>query len=190
MKIGIIIGSTRPGRVGAQVGQWVDSLAQQRDDADFEVVDLSDFDLDLLNEETVPGAANREYENPKTQAWSKKIDQFDGYVFVTAEYNHGVPAAFKNAVDVLYPEWTNKAVGFVGYGADGGIRAVEHWRGIVANLSMTDVRAQVALSLFTDFTAFIGGTFTPADRRADELTAVLDQVVAATSLLARVDADA
>ncbi len=153
----------------------------ERDDAEFELMELADFNLGLLDEPTVPGAANRNYENPQTRTWSEKVDQFDGFVWVTPEYNHGVPAAFKNAFDLLYPEWVHKGVGLVGYGNDGGVRAVEHWRTILANAQMHVVRAQVPLSTFTDFT---DGDFTPSERRTGELKTVLDQLVATTRVCA------
>lgn len=183
MKIAIVLGSTRPGRLGAGVADWVARLAKERQDAEFEVLDVDDFDLDLLAEPTVPGAANREYESEKTRRWGAAVDSFDGFVFVTPEYNHSVPAAMKNAFDVLYPEWSHKSVGFVGYGADGAVRAIEHWRTIVANAHMVAVRGQVSLSLFDDFA---DGELTPLERREGELTTVFDQVVAmATSLEAQ-----
>ena len=171
--IAIVLGSTRPGRLGAGVADWVARLAKDRDGADYQVLDVDEFDLDLLAEPTVPGAAGRDYDNEKTRRWSRAVDEFDGFVFVTPEYNHSVPAAMKNAFDVLYPEWSDKPVGFVGYGADGATRAVEHWRTIVANARMVAVRAQVALSLFQDFS---DGELTPLDRREDELATVFDQV--------------
>jgi NAD(P)H-dependent FMN reductase len=178
MKIAIIVGSTRPGRKGTTVGRWVNDQAQQRDDVPgrvaFELLELEDFDLPLLDEPTVPAAADREYEVPQTRRWSEVIDSFDGFVFVTPEYNHGVPAALKNAVDVLGPEWGNKAIGFVSYGADGGVRAVEHWRTVAANLMMTDVRAQVSLLVFEDWK---DGEFRPLDRREGELQTMLDQLI-------------
>ncbi len=177
MKIAIIIGSTRPGRRGAAVGQWVYEIASRRDDAEFELVDLKGFDLGLLNEPTVPGAANRQYENENTRRWSRVIDGFDGFVFVTPEYNHGVPGAFKNAVDLIYPEWNNKAVAFIGYGAEGGVRAVEQWRGITANLMMVAARAQVPLSNFRDWD---GAEFKPLDSRERQVKSVLEQLVALT----------
>src|SRR4051812_18630457 len=181
MRIAIIVGSTRPGRKGTSVGRWVHDHALQRDDvpskASFDLVELEDFDLPLLQEATVPAAADREYETPQTRAWSEAIDGYDGFVFVTPEYNHGVPAALKNAVDLLGPEWAMKAVAFVSYGANGGVRAVEHWRGVMANLRVADVRAQVALMTFDDWK---DGEFRPLDRRAEELQAMLDQLVEAT----------
>jgi NAD(P)H-dependent FMN reductase len=185
MKIAIIIGSTRPTRVGGSVGEWVyrvarDRIAAGKTEARYELVDIKDFNLELLDDPQVPGAANRQYVSPTTQAWSKKIDEFDGFVFVTAEYNHSVPAAFKNAVDLLAPEWADKAVGFVSYGADSGIRAVEHWRTIVANLRMLDVRAQVPLSLFTEFGP---DGVNPNERRERELNTMFDQLEDATGML-------
>jgi NAD(P)H-dependent FMN reductase len=181
MKIAIIVGSTRPGRKGSIVGRWVHDQALQRDDVswkvDFDLVELEDFDLTLLQEPMVPAAADRDYETPQTRRWSEKIDSYDGFVFVTPEYNHGVPAALKNAVDVLGPEWAHKAVAFVSYGANGGVRAVEQWRVILANLMVSDVRAQVALMAFDDWK---DGEFKPIARREEELTTTLDQLVEMT----------
>ncbi|MGY2873562.1 NAD(P)H-dependent FMN reductase [Marmoricola sp. URHA0025 HA25] len=181
MRIAIIVGSTRPGRKGSTVGRWVHDHALQRDDVpgkvDFDLLELEDFDLPLLDEPTIPAAAGGEYEVPQTRAWSERIVQYDGFVFVTPEYNHGVPAAMKNAVDVLGPEWADKAVGFVSYGADGGVRAVEHWRNVAANLLMSDVRAQVSLLVFEDWK---DGEFRPLDRREQELDTMLGQLVEMT----------
>lgn len=172
LKIAVIVGSTRPGRLGSSVGEWVYKQTQGRS-ATYDLLELADFDLDLLKEERVPGAAQRDYENAKTRAWGAKIDEYDGFVFVTPEYNHGVPAALKNAFDVLYPEWNNKAAGFVAYGADGGVRSVEQWRTITINSMLYTVRAQVSLSLFTDFGE---NGLEPQDRRAGELATLFDQV--------------
>jgi len=181
MKFGIIVGSTRPGRKGSTVGRWVHDRALQRDDApwkvEFDLLELEDFDLPLLEEPTVPAAADREYETSQTRCWSETVDGYDGFVFVTPEYNHGVPAALKNAVDVLGPEWAHKAVAFVSYGADGGVRAVEQWRTILANVMMSDVRAQVSLLVFEDWQE---GEFRPLDRREGELDTALDQLVEMT----------
>lgn len=173
MKIGIIIGSTRPGRVGASVGQWVYEQATTRESAEYELVDLADYDLDLLNEPTVPGAAGGKYENEKTTRWSQKISEFDGFVFVTPEYNHSVPAAFKNAFDVLFKEWNNKAVALVSYGAESGVRAVEHWRQIAANAYLYSVRGQLSLNTFTEFE---DGQVKPNERRPGELKSLLNSL--------------
>jgi NAD(P)H-dependent FMN reductase len=174
VKIAILVGSTRPGRKGTAVGRWAYDAARERDDAEFELVELEDQHLPLLDEPVDAGAANRQYERASTRAWSELVDSFDGFVWVTPEYNHGVPAAMKNAVDLLWPEWNNKVAGFVGYGFDGATRAVEQWRGILAAAVMFTVRSQVALLNHADWK---DGVFTPLGRRAAELNRVLDQVV-------------
>ncbi len=178
MRIGIVVGSTRPGRKGSGVGRWVHEAARGRAAADYELIELADFDLPLLDEAVDAGAANREYERETTRRWSRTVDALDGFVWVTPEYNHGVPAAMKNAVDLLYPEWNNKTVGYVGYGFDGGTRAVEQWRGIHAAVVMFSVRSQVALQNASDFD---GNAFTPQERRANRLDRMLDQLEAATA---------
>jgi NAD(P)H-dependent FMN reductase len=179
MKIGIIIGSIRDGRNGKAVGDWVAQCAARRsEDADFETLDIKEFDLPLLTASTLPAMANRQYNSTQVTNWSQVIDSCDGFVFVTPEYNHGVPGAFKNAIDNLGPEWMHKTVAFVSYGADGGTRAVEQWRQIVANLAMLDVRAQVSLSIFRDFGA---DGFEPSERRDAELATVFDQLIRLTA---------
>jgi NAD(P)H-dependent FMN reductase len=179
-KIAIIIGSTRPGRVGEGVARWVHQLAAQRADAEFEVVDLLDYKLPHLDEALPPSLG--QYTQPHTQAWAAKIASFDGFIFVTPEYNHSTSGALKNAIDFLYAEWNNKACGFVSYGSAGGTRAVEHLRLIAGELQMADVRAQVALSLFTDFENF--SVFVPGDHQVPVLNTMLDQLVTWSEALA------
>jgi NAD(P)H-dependent FMN reductase len=175
VKIAIIIGSTRPGRKGETVAKWVLEIARKRSGpAEFELVDLASFNLPLLDEPVPP--SQRQYAKPHTKAWSAKIDSFDGFVFVTPEYNHATSGALKNALDFLYAEWNNKAAGFVGYGSAGGTRAVENLRLIMGELQVADVRAAVALSLYTDFEAFT--TFKPAAHHEASVNAMLDQVIA------------
>lgn len=174
LKIAIILGSTRPRRNGEAVARWVHDVARQRRDAEFELVDVRDAALPLLDE-PIPPSQGR-YGQPHTKAWAARIAPFDGYVFVTAEYNHGPPAALKNAIDFLYAEWNDKAAGFVGYGSAGGTRAVEQLRLVMAELQIADVRAQVALSLFTDFEDM--SVFKPAAHQARALGTMLDQLVA------------
>ena len=173
MKIGIIVGSVRRQRLGEAVARWVAQNAQARGDAEYEIIDLADFRLPVFDGDS-PMRSHKHYELPEVQRWSDAIDACDAYVFVTPEYNHSVPGAFKNAVDSLGPEWLGKSVSFVAYGADGGVRAVEHWRQILANFDMHDVRAQVSLGLFTD----VDDTgFAPLERRSAELTRMLDSLV-------------
>ena len=152
LRIGIILGSTRPGRKGDQVAQWVLSRAVQRPGVTYELVDIAEFSLPHLDE-PIP-ASQRRYANQHTKAWSDAIASYDGFVFVTPEYNHSTSGALKNAIDFLYGEWNNKAAGFVSYGVHGGVRAVEHLRLIVGELQIADVRQQVAVSLLTDFEAY------------------------------------
>jgi NAD(P)H-dependent FMN reductase len=172
--VAIILGSTRPGRNGEAVAKWVHDLASTRTDAKFELVDLLDFNLPHLDEVLPPSLG--QYANEHTKAWAATIGRFDGFVFVTPEYNHSTSGALKNAIDYLYAEWNNKAAGFVSYGSLGGARAVEHLRLIMAELQVADVRAQVALSLVTDFVNY--SEFAPNGYHVAEVTAMLDQVVA------------
>jgi NAD(P)H-dependent FMN reductase len=174
LKVAIIIGSTRPGRKAEAVARWVHDLAAKRGDAEYEVVDIQDFDLPLYDEPVPP--ARQQYTKPHTKAWAAKIASFDAYVFVTPEYNHGPSGALKNAIDFLYREWNNKAAGFVGYGSAGGTRAVEQLRQVMGELLVADVRAQVALSLSTDFEHYT--TFKPAPSHERSANVMLDQVVA------------
>jgi NAD(P)H-dependent FMN reductase len=173
-KIGIILGSTRPGRNGEAVAKWVQEIASQRSDAEFELIDLLDYNLPHLDEAVPPSMG--QYANEHTKAWAAKIAEFDGYVFVTPEYNHTTSGALKNAIDYLYAEWNNKAAGFVSYGSVGGVRAVETLRLIAAELQLADVRAQVAFSLATDFENY--SVFTPAEYHKGNLATMLDQLVA------------
>jgi NAD(P)H-dependent FMN reductase len=174
IKIGIIIGSTRPGRNGEAVARWTFEIAQKRADAEFELVDIKDFNLPLLDEPMPPTMG--QYTHQHTKDWSAKIASFDAYVFVTPEYNHATSGALKNAIDFLYHEWVNKAAGFVGYGSAGGTRAVENLRLIMGELQIADVRAQVGISLFTDFENF--RVFKPAPHREQSVNAMLEQVIA------------
>jgi NAD(P)H-dependent FMN reductase len=176
LKLAIIIGSTRPNRVGESVGKWVHQVAQQRDtgDAEFELVDIKAFNLPLLDEPIPPSQGK--YSKEHTKKWAAKIASFDGYVFVTPEYNHGIGGALKNAIDFLYAEWNDKAAGFVGYGGAGGVRAVEHLRLVMAEVQVATVRAQVMLSLRDDFENY--SVFKPREFHAKTLGHVFDEVIA------------
>lgn len=174
IKIAVIIGSTRPGRVGEAVARWVYDIAKQRGDAEFELVDIADFNLPLLDEPIPPSQG--QYSQPHTIAWAEKVASFDAYVFVTPEYNHGTSGALKNALDFVYGEWNNKAAGFVGYGSAGGARAVEQLRLVASELQIAHVRNQVMLSLFADFENF--SVFKPHPRNEDSVNAMLDQLIA------------
>jgi len=179
-RIAIILGSTRPGRNGAQVADWVVQQSDSRNDATYSLVDLAEFPLPHLDEPLPPSWGR--YEHDHTRSWSAEIARHDGYIFVTPEYNHSIPGALKNALDYLYAEWINKAAGFVGYGSQGAVRAVEHLRLTMIELGVANVRQQVALSLAADFHDY--HTFAPRPAHGESLHTMIDQVVAWSDALA------
>lgn len=134
LKIAVIIGSIRPNRVGNNVGEWFIEQVKSTDDVDFDLIDLKDINLPLLNEPDLPAKGN--YTNQSTKEWSKKIASYDGFVFVTPEYNHGYSPVLKNAIDTIYSEWAKKPVAFVAYGSLGGVRAVEQLVQVAAQINM------------------------------------------------------
>ncbi|ALC91813.1 reductase [Bacillus sp. FJAT-18017] len=164
LNIGIILGSTREGRVSPQVGAWVKEIADKRGDANYEIVDIADFKLPFLGEADAPGIAQ----------WNEKLASLDGFVFIVQEYNHSITGALKNALDLAREAWNNKAAGIVSYGSTGGARAAEHLRGIMGELMIADVRTHPTLSLFTDFVN--GAEFKPQDMHLDNVNLMLDQV--------------
>lgn len=174
LRIGIILGSTRPNRNGEQVARWIHGLASRRKEAQFDLIDLKDVNLPFLDE-PLPPAMGR-YSRPHTKAWAARIAGYDGFIFVTPEYNHSTSAALKNAIDFIYAEWNNKAAGFVSYGSANGVRAVEQLRLIMGELKIADVRSQVMLSLFTDFENM--SVFKPGPQHEKSVAEMLDQLIA------------
>ncbi len=173
LNVALIIGSTRPGRKAEVVARWVHGIASKRSDASFEVVDIAAFNLPLLDEALPPSMG--QYSRPHTKVWAAKIATFDAFVFVTPEYNHSTSGALKNAIDYLFREWNDKAASFVGYGGMSGVRAVEQLRLIMGELKIADVRAQVGLSLFTDFENF--SIFKPGAHQEATVNAMLDDLI-------------
>ena len=167
LNVGIILGSTREGRVSPQVGAWVKEIADKRGDANYTIIDIADYKLPLLGEAGADATG--------AQAWSEAIANQDGFVFIVQEYNHSISAALKNALDYLRDEWNNKAAGIVSYGSVGGARAAEHLRGILGELLVADVRVHPALSLFTDFEN--GTDFKPKEVQEDSVNQMLDQLI-------------
>ncbi|MBB6285133.1 NAD(P)H-dependent FMN reductase [Geobacillus subterraneus] len=167
LRIGIILGSTRQGRVSPQVGKWVKELADQRGDAHYEIVDIADFNLPFFGttDGTEPGIA----------AWNEKLASLDGFVFIVQEYNHSITGALKNALDWAREAWNNKAAGIVSYGSTGGARAAEHLRGICGELKIADVRTHPTLSLFTDFEN--GTVFKPQAFHVEQVNTMLDELL-------------
>ena len=141
LKIAVIISSTRDSRFGDKPAQWILEKANQRADIEAELVDLRDFDLPFFNEMAsnlwMPSS------DPRAVAWQNKIGEFDGYIFVVAEYNRSITGALKNALDQAYNEWNKKPFGMVAYGSVGGTRAAEHLRTIGVELQMVSTRSAV-----------------------------------------------
>ena len=174
LKIGVILGSTRPGRNGKGVADWVIAHTADRPGATYELVDLADYPLPLLDEPAP--ASMQQYSKEHTLRWAAKVAEFDGYIFVSPEYNHSTSGVLKNALDFLNAEWNNKAAALVTYGSVGGARAAEHLRAILSELQVAHVRQQMTFSLFTDFTDFT--TFTPGPQHDDFLPLMLNQLEA------------
>jgi NAD(P)H-dependent FMN reductase len=179
-KIQIIIGSTRPNRVAPQIAQWALAQAQKRSDAEFELVDIADFDLPLYNEPLPPKMGN--YQFDYTKKWAERVAEADGYVFVTSEYNHSIPASLKNALDYVYAEWNNKSAGIISYGSASGVRAAEHLRQIAAELQLADVSHNTLISMHTDFENW--STFKPSEALEKSVSGLFDQTVAWAEALA------
>jgi NAD(P)H-dependent FMN reductase len=172
-KIAIVTGASRPGSVNESVAEWVLAQVAGRADAEFELVNVADFNLPLLDE-AYP-AMYQNYQNDHTKTWSAKISEFDGFIFVAHEYNHSAGPVLLNALSYLNAEFNNKAAGFVSYGSMGGVRAVEHLRGVLSELQVAHVRNQVMFSLFTDFENF--SEFKPTEQSASTLAPMVDQLV-------------
>ncbi|MFJ2619423.1 NADPH-dependent FMN reductase [Glutamicibacter sp. NPDC087344] len=178
-KIAIVTGSTRPGRNNLGVAQWVLEQAQAFGGADFELVDIADFNLPVLDE-AFP-AAYQNYQNDHTKTFAAKIAQFDGYIFITGEYNHSVQPALANALSYLNVELNNKAAGLVGYGSAMGARAIEHLRGILSELQIAHVQKTGLFSLFTDFENF--ASFAPTEQSAASVRPMFEQLIAWTKAM-------
>jgi NAD(P)H-dependent FMN reductase len=140
-KIAIIISTTRATRFGDKAAKWIHAIAAARTDMSVEPIDLRDYPMPFFDE--VASNMWAPSKNEVAQRWQKKVAEFDGYIFVTAEYNRGVPAVLKNALDYAYPEWNRKAAAYVGYGSVGAARSIEHLRLICVELQMAPTRTGV-----------------------------------------------
>ena len=193
VRLGVVVGSTRPGRKAAAVAEWVRHAARAHPDVqsarvELRLLDLAEVALPLLDEPVA--AAFGQYQQPHTRAWAATVAACDGFLFVTPEYNHSVPAALKNAIDYLFAEWHHKPAGIVGYGLDGGVRAAEHLRTVLLEVKSVPISAQVSLSVFEDF-SYTDLTdpaspfeVTVRDHQASALLEMLDDVLSYTSALA------
>ena len=176
LKIGIILGSTREGRVSPSVGTWIKSIADQKAGATFDIIDIKEYHLPLLGESS---------DMTQVMAWNQTLATYDGFIFVVAEYNHSMTGALKNALDSARDAWNNKAAGIVSYGSAGGARAAEHLKAVLGELQIADVRTQVLLSLFTDFE---NGAFKPQALHEANVNALLDQLISWSKALKEVRA--
>lgn len=172
-KVGIIVGTTRPGNKARAVAGWIKDIAARRDDASFEVVDIADFDLPHLDEPKP--ARSGEYTQPHTRAWAERIGSFDAFVFVTPEYNGSYPGVLKSALDFLYAEWAGKAAAVVGYGFGGGSRATEQLRTLLGNLELAAVPSGVALTFNDDFEEMT--RFAPSAGQEKNVAVALDELI-------------
>ncbi|WP_440895428.1 NADPH-dependent FMN reductase [Amphibacillus sp. Q70] len=152
VKMGIITGSTREVRVNLQVAEWIKNFADSRNvDATFEIVDIKETGLERFGDAVPPLMANKEYSTEAHKAWSEKIDGFDGFIFVTPDYNKNIPSGLKDHLDYLATEWHHKAAAIVSYGSTLGMAASLALRTTLSNLKLATVTPQGAFSLFNDF---------------------------------------
>src|ERR1700730_12945822 len=147
LKVGLIVGSTRPNRFADTPVKGLVEGAAARTDLRLEVLDLRDFELPFLNEPASPVYTGGVYTQPKAEAWRKRIGEFDAFVATVAEYNHGPTAVLKNAFDSAFLEWQRKPIAFVGYGGVGAARAIETLRVVVIELQMAPIRQEVNIAM-------------------------------------------
>lgn len=173
LTIQVIISSTRENRFGSTVGEWFRSVAEARDDLEVELIDLRDYPMPFFDEPTSPAGGHYAEE---AKPWAEKISRGDGYVIVSAEYNHGPTAVLKNALDHIYKEWNNKPIAFVSYGGGaGGARAVQQLRLTSIELQMAPIRNAVVIPMARG--AFNDDGRPNNDALNDRANALLDQLV-------------
>ena len=147
LKVGLIVGSTRPNRFADTPAKWLVEGASARRDLRLTVLDLRDNRLPFFNEPASPAFTGGAYTQPEAEAWRKRIGEFDAFVATVAEYNHGPTAVLKNAFDSAFIEWHRKPIAFVGYGGVGAARAIETLRGVVIELQMAPIRHEVNIAM-------------------------------------------
>lgn len=180
-RLGVILGTVRPNRLGASVAQWVVDKANTVEGVNADVIDIASFNMSLFAEPMPPAMATPQ--DPGGAKFSETVSSYDALIFVSPEYNHSIPGALKNAIDFLEPKaLANNGVGFVGYSFSGGVRQVEHLRQILANFEATMVTQQVSLSLITDFENM--SEFKPGAHHDNEVQDMVAAMVARTDALA------
>src|SRR5712692_1408012 len=140
-KIAIIISTTRAARFGEKPAKWIYDIATGRADMSVELIDLRDYPMPFFDEPATNAWVPSK--NEVAKRWQKKVAEFDGYIFVSAEYNRGIPAVLKNALDYAYPEWNRKPAAYVGYGSVGAARSIEQLRLVCVELQLSPTRAGV-----------------------------------------------
>jgi len=148
MKVAIILGSSRDGRLGERIAKLVTAESKKMDQWDVKLLDLKEINLQMYHDAVSPGAMHGKYADPIVAQWGASIAEADAFIFITPEYNHSIPAVLKNAIDTLYPEWANKAGGIVSYSTSvyGGARAVEHLRGITGCIGIATVQTCLSIA--------------------------------------------
>lgn len=173
LKILVILGSVREGRMAEPVGRWVVEQAGGRDELDCELVDLKEWSLPFYAFAQPPAKGN--YTDPLQQRWAEKIGSADGYILIAPEYNHGPPAVLKNALDFVYPEWNRKPVAFVGYGGNGGARSIEQLTCVARELQMAALEGSV--HIMGVWSKVQDGQFTPDDKDLRWTGHLLDEII-------------
>jgi NAD(P)H-dependent FMN reductase len=140
-KIAVVISTTREGRFGDTPARWIYDIAAARGDMELELIDLRDYPMPFFDEPSTNAWVPAK--NAVALRWQKKVAEFDGYIFVTSEYNRGVPGVFKNALDYAYVEWNRKTAACVGYGSVGAARAVAQLQLTCIELQLAPIRTSV-----------------------------------------------
>ncbi len=181
MRLMIIVGSVRPGRIGLPIARWVESVARERDGLEVDFVDLAELALPLMDEPNHPRL--QQYTQPHTLAWSERVAAADAVILVTPEYNHSYSPALKNALDYLHREWWRKPVGFVSYGGvSAGTRGVVALSVVTTGLGMVRTGAAVEINFAGQQIA--DGVFTPNEKEIAVLGHLLDELEPLAAALA------
>lgn len=180
-RIKIIISTTRPGRKGPAIASWIAEKAKQRPAFDVEILDLAEINLPMMNESHHPRL--KKYQHDHTKEWSEMVDSADAFIFVLAEYNHGITAPLKNAIDYLSQEWAYKPVGLVSYGGvAGGTRAVHMIKEIITTLKMVPLSEGVLIPFFQQYLNE-DGDFVPSDITEESADIMLSELIRWTEAL-------
>lgn len=178
LNLALIVGSTRPKRFADIPAAWVVEGAKARDDLKLDVLDLRDYPLPFFNEPLPPSYTEGRYSEPAAESWRRKIGEYDGFILLAAEYNHGPTGALKNALDSAQLEWQRKPVGFVGYGGVGGARAIEQLRAVASELQMAPLRHDVNIAMEPYLGVVQGGkSLDDYPYLAQARTGLFDQIV-------------